>query len=302
MPGFTPEGGVLLNLTRGVWDAALLSGFGTLAFWVAVLPRTLRSAPAEVAAPFHRLLLRLSRAELAAAALALSVWLWRQSMEITGSTGAAPVQAVALGTVFGHLVLLQYAGLGAAAIALGNGAAPARRWLATGLLGVAAGMQAGHGHAFAQQGGSILLLGSSMLHILAAGAWLGGLLPLLLVIRSAPCRTGAAAARWFSPLGKWCIGLLAGSAVLPFYALIGGWSGLTATSYGWVSLCKAALLAVLIGFACINRYRLAPPLVGAAGAASRPILVGSIAVQTAFGLLVVLAASLLSGLPPATHL
>ncbi|MFC0407261.1 copper resistance D family protein [Roseomonas elaeocarpi] len=301
MPIFDIEGGPLLVLVRGIWNVALLSAFGTLAFRVVVAPRTLLRAPQDVVQPVERALLRLSRTSLAAAGLLLLTWLWLQSAEIAGSASLASLRAVAGGTMFGHLVLLQLAALAAAAVVLGRGGAAARRWLTTGLAAVATALQAGHGHALAMESGPSLLLGAGVLHLLTAGAWLGGLLPLLLTVRVAPARTGAAAARWFSPLGKWCVGLMAGSAAVQFWVLIGGWRGLIETPYGWVASAKLVLFAVLLGFAWINRYRFAPRLLGPAGEASRPHLIASIAVQTGFGVLVVLAASLLSSLPPSVH-
>ena len=162
-------------------------------------------------------------------------------------------------------------------------------------------LQAGHGHALAMVDGPSLLLLSGTVHLLAAGAWLGGLVPLLLVVRVAPGRTGAAAARWFSPLGKWCIGLLVASALVQFWQLIGGLPGLLGTAYGRVALVKLGLLAVLLGFAAANRYWFAPRLLAADPAPARAVLTRSIALQTAAGGLVLLAAAVLSSLPPAVH-
>ncbi len=160
-------------------------------------------------------------------------------------------------------------------------------------------LQAGHGHALAMEDGPSLLLLAGVLHLVAAGAWLGGLLPLLLVVQSAPARIGAAAARWFSPMGKWCIALLVGSAIVQFWQLIGGLPGVLGTVYGWMALVKLALLIVLLAFAAANRYWLAPRLLQADPA--RAVLVRSIAVQTGFGLAVVLSAATLGSLPPSLH-
>ncbi|RYI99264.1 MAG: c-type cytochrome, partial [Acetobacteraceae bacterium] len=73
------------------------------------------------------------------------------------------------------------------------------------------------------------------------------------------------------------------------------------TAYGRVAAAKLGLLAVLLGFAAVNRYRLAPALRRTAPDAARRRLVRSIAVQTGFGLAAVLAAGLLSELPPSLH-
>jgi putative copper resistance protein D len=134
---------------------------------------------------------------------------------------------------------------------------------------------------------------------LSAGAWLGGLLPLLLVVRRTPPATGAAACRWFSPLGQWCIAGIVVSAGWQFYRLIGGVAALTGTAHGWTAMAKMVLFVVLLGFAAINRYRLGPALLGPDPAAARRDLRRSLAWQTAAGLLVVILAAILSGLQPA---
>jgi putative copper export protein len=107
-----------------------------------------------------------------------------------------------------------------------------------------------------------ILLVSDGVHLLCAGAWLGGLPPLLLIVRAAPPEAGAVAARDFSPLGKLCLYGLVGSAACQGWELLGGFAGLFGTAYGWMALVKAMLFAVLFGFAWINRYRLAPALLG----------------------------------------
>ena len=297
---FDVEGGILLALVRGAWDAALLSAFGTLAFGTAVAPRALARATDAVSARVDASLTRLVRASLAAAAILLFTWSWLQSAEIAGDPGFGSVWLVTRDTVFGHLALLQLAALGATAAVSGRGTAGKRR-TAMVPAALAVALQAAHGHALALEDGPSLLLAAGVVHLLAAGVWLGGLMPLFLVIRIAPAGTGAAAARWFSPLGKWCVGLMAGSAVVQFWVLIGGLPGVVGTAYGWTAGAKLVLFAVLLGFAWVNRYRFAPRLLGPAGEASRPVLLGSVAVQTGAGLLVVLAAAVLASLPPAVH-
>ena len=126
-------------------------------------------------------------------------------------------------------------------------------------------------------------------------------MPLLLIVRRMPPRVGDAAARWFSPLGKWCVAGVVASAAVQFWQLIGGLPGLVGTAYGWIATLKLVLLGVLFGFAVLNRYRLAPALLRAAPGQARRRLVLSVAAQSGFGLLTVLAAGLLSSLPPAMH-
>ena len=307
VPAFDVEGGLALTLARGLFVAALLAVFGTVLFATVVAPRALARGDAEVAARARRRLLGLALVELAATLLALPVWLVAQAadmasaMSIMDAAAAAPT--VLTDTAFGHLLLAQGSMLVAAGLALGwQPALPSVRLrLATVLLAVAVAMQAGHGHAWAMYGRPSLLLLSGVLHLLAAGGWLGGLVPLLLMVRDAPFRVGAAAARWYSPLGKWCVAGVVISSAWQFWQLIGGLPGLLGTAYGWIAGLKLALLGVLFGFAVLNRYRLAPALLRASPERARRKLVGSIAVQTGFGVLTVLAAGVLSSLPPAVH-
>ena len=305
MPTFAVEGGLALVLARGLAVTGTLLAFGTLLFGVLVLPRALTRASDEVTPRVWSSLRRLAHAELALTGLATPIWLVLASAVMAGASAPGAVLAamgvVLRDTAFGQLVLLTLLVLLATAIALGDGRAFGRRQLACLLAGVATVLQAGHSHAWSMTGGPSLLVCSAVVHLLAAGAWLGGLLPLLLVVCLSPPAIGALAARWFTPLGKWCVAGMVASAALQFWGLVGGLPGLVGTAYGWTVLLKGALLLALVGFALVNRYRLAPALRGDRPERARRRLIGAVAVQSGAGLLAVLAAALLSSLPPAIH-
>ncbi|WP_428376863.1 CopD family protein [Lichenicoccus sp.] len=289
-----------LVLARAVFVASLLSLGGTLAFGVLVAAPALARAPPVEGARMRRMLRRLTWCSLSVAVAALLTWTVLQAAEIAGTTGApqalAALPPVLGSTSFGHLALLQLALLGATACLLRAGLLEGRAGLVAALGNVA--LQAGHGHAMAMDGGFSLLCAADVLHLLAAGAWIGGLLPLLLVVRFAPAATGAMAARCFSPMGRVCVAALAGSALVQGWVLVGGLPALFGRPYGWVVLVKTGLLLLLTGLALLNRYRLAPALRSAAAETGRHRLVSSILVQTGLGLLAVVAASWLSGLTP----
>jgi copper resistance protein D len=80
-----------------------------------------------------------------------------------------------------------------------------------------------------------------------------------------------------------------------------GLPGLTGTACGAVLLTKGTLFAVLIALAASNGFRLTPALARSDGERVRRALVQSIAVETAIGLCVVLAAGVLSSLEPGMH-
>lgn len=294
------EGGFALVLVRWAAVATLLSGFGTLTFRSLVAPAALARMDARIAATMERRLLRLAQVSFSLQAAALLGWLVLEAGVMAGAGNAAQelnaVPAVLSDTLFGHVIVLQLIAL-AAVLAL------LARWplsaVAVGALATA--LQAGHSHSYAMHEGVSLLLVSEVAHLLAAGTWLGGLLPLMLVVRATALEAGAAACQAFSPLGMWCVAVLAMTAALQFSNLIGSLSGLIHTPYGWMALAKLAMFATLLGFAALNRYRLAPGLLRCSAVRARPGLVRSIAAETVIGIAIVLAAAMLSELPPAIH-
>ncbi len=306
MPPFDPEGGLALILLRGAAVASLLSAFGTLVFGVAVAPRAFAGAAEDVTGPAWRALTRLGRISLFAAFAFALVWLVAESGQLAGASGLAAtleaVPAVLSGTVFGHALALRLIALAAVFAVLGRCPSVLRWRAATVLCGVALCLHAAHSHAMAMVHGPSVLLASQAVHLLAAGGWLGGLLPLLLVVRFTPPRTGAAACRWFSPLGKCCVAGIVLSAIWQFCVLIGGPVGMIGTAHGWMDGAKTLLLLVLLGFAVLNRYRLAPALRGADPAIARRDLLRSLALQTAAGVAIVGVAAVLASLQPAMHM
>ena len=187
MPPFDPEGGLALILLRGAAVASLLSAFGTLVFGVAVAPRAFAGAAAEVTEPAWRALTRLCRVSLLASFAFAVVWLVAESGQLAGASGLVAtlhaVPTVLSGTVFGQALALRLIALGAVFAVLGRRPSVPRWRAATVLCGAALCLHAAHSHAMAMVHGPSVLLATQVLHLLAAGAWLGGLLPLLLVVR-----------------------------------------------------------------------------------------------------------------------
>lgn len=294
------EGGFVLVLVRWAAVATLLSGFGSITFRSLVAPAALARMDARTAATMERRLLGLAKLSFLLQAAALLGWLALEAGVMAGAGNATQefnaVPAVLSDTLFGHVIVLQLIALTAVLTLLA-------RWplsaVAVGALATA--LQAGHSHSYAMHEGLSLLLVSEVAHLLAAGAWLGGLLPLMLVVRTTAPEASAAACQAFSPLGMWCVAVLAVTAALQFSNLIGSLFGLFHTPYGWMALAKFAMFAMLLGFAALNRYRLAPGLLRCGAVRARRGLVRSIAAETVIGIAIVLAAAVLSELPPAIH-
>jgi copper resistance protein D len=112
-------------------------------------------------------------------------------------------------------------------------------------------------------------LAADFLHLIAAGLWLGGLVPLALLLvylrrfREEAWITAAChAASRFSNLGIAAVGTLLISGTINAWFLVGGMQSLIDTSYGRLLLIKITLFAAMVCFAGINRQYLLPRLVG----------------------------------------
>jgi putative copper resistance protein D len=293
---------MLLALMRGFFVAGALSSFGASLFTTLILIPVAGEFGAEPSELVSRRLRANLAVSLGVALLAGIAWLGLQTQAMAETQSfaetAAAVPSVLFGTRFGQVLCLQAAALAAAALFAGL----SRDRLVAMLAGLAVLLEAGHSHAFAMAHGLSPLLLSQSMHLVAAGAWLGGLLPLLVVVAHAPLDVAHRVLKRFSPIAAVSVVILAATALLQGVVLSGGLKGLFGTVYGSVLLLKLALFAALIVLAANNRLRLTPALASRNGDATRRSLALSIGIETAIGLLVVLAAAALSGLEPGMHI
>jgi putative copper export protein len=162
------------------------------------------------------------------------------------------------------------------------------------LAGGALGVQAAIGHAGAMEGlaGDRLLIAEA-LHVWAAGAWLGGLAPLLICLATMPADAAALVTRRFFPLGLVTVLVIAATSLIQAVELVGSVPALVGTAYGRVALVKLSLFLLLLVLAALNRFVFSARL----GAG----LQRSIRGETALAILVVLAAGFLAELTPGAH-
>jgi copper transport protein len=188
-----------------------------------------------------------------------------------------------------------------------------RGWLvAVGLTAAAAmGVQVLAGHAAAPSGLRPVNLVAQWLHLLAAGVWAGGLVWLLAgllspspkpsqpeaTIRHTPVDRVQAVTR-FSRLALPVVAVLAATGLNRALDLAGGWSGLTRTGFGRVLDLKSLLFAGLLVLAARNRYLLLPDLAGPHRHGRLDVLRRSVTGEVAVVAAVLLAAALLTQLPP----
>ena len=121
------------------------------------------------------------------------------------------------------------------------------------------------GHASASDGGiGILHRASDIVHLVAASAWLGTLVLLLLAITrlGTPTTELITALRRFAVTGTLIVGALILSGVVNLWAIVGfeALPAVVATEYGRTLILKLLLFAAMLGFAAYNRWRLTPQL------------------------------------------
>ena len=294
----------LLALVRGSFVAGVLSSFGSALFLAALATALFNRIQGGMARTLARQCRCVVWCSLVAAFVAGLAWLVFETSVIVDTESftqaMTTVPSVLSDTRFGQVLALQSLALsGAAAAMVSRG--PRGPTAAACFTGIACLLEAGHSHAFAMSPGLSALLLSQALHLLAAGAWLGSLLPLFMVVRKAPLEIAEHAAGRFSVLGLVSVTILAATSVFQGWVLSGGLPGLTGTAYGAVLLTKGTLFAVLVALAARNRFQLTPALARPDGDRARRALVQSIVVETAIGLCVVLAAGVLSSLEPGMH-
>ncbi|HKW80393.1 MAG TPA: copper homeostasis membrane protein CopD, partial [Casimicrobiaceae bacterium] len=227
-------------------------------------------------------------------------------------SGTSPLRAIApatLGSVlyqtqFGHVWLLRF-GLAAAVLALLWKPLPgdARSRLAWSSLVALAYLCAiaWTGHAAAAEGrwrGARIVYDA--VHLAAAGAWLGALPGLVVLLRFAPALDRARVTQRFSHFATAYVIALVASGVGNSWFLVGSIPALIGTEYGRLVLVKVALLLVMLAFAAVNRMVLTPRLAGHDPEAARALRRNAL-VEIALGLLVVVVVGVLGTTVPAAH-
>jgi putative copper resistance protein D len=127
---------------------------------------------------------------------------------------------------------------------------------------------AGVGHSQIEEAGaSVIHVAADAAHLLAAGAWLGGLLPLGFILLNYAGNSEAAfpidldqILLRFSGMGYIAVATLIGSGLVNSWFLVGSVSGLLETAYGQMLITKLALFAGMLALAVSNRFWIVPSL------------------------------------------
>jgi len=139
-------------------------------------------------------------------------------------------------------------------------------------LGSALGLTAtiawtGHAGATLGEMGNLHLT-ADVLHLIAAAAWLGGLVSLALLLAAARRHQAVAwaslagdAAQRFSTLGIIIVGVLLVTGIINAWILVGSVHAVLVTEYGQLLMLKIVVFAIMLVFAAVNRFWLTPQLV-----------------------------------------
>lgn len=251
----------VLALCRFGLDAAALMLWGASAYLAWLVPRDLAAAIAA----------RIGRARAAAVGVAVVATLARLPVEVAAigngwrdSLDATAVVGVLCGTSVGQAWAAQ--ALAASLLALAQ-AVPIRRRsaataLASGLL--VASLSLG-GHAVMHEGLlGLLHRANDVLHLLCAGAWLGALWPVVMVLslltRSERRPEAGAALLAFSRAGHVAVALVLVSGVLNTALVLGRRPTDLSSPYQALLDVKLLCVATMVGLALANRYLVVPRL------------------------------------------
>ncbi len=313
----------LLVLSRALNFGAALLLFGGFVLALAVVDPATRAGEPVATAIRERVgrFLRIAAWwALGVALLSGLVWLIVEAAlisrrPIAEATGGDTLGLVLTGTVFGRVWIARFVLIVALGMLLVAGGSMTREppqrtrtWVA---LGVAAGLLASLalvGHLAAERGPErYVRIAVDLAHLVAAGAWLGAL-PGLAVLLGIALRTSnavavgvaARAARRFSTLGVASVGALLVSGVANAWFLVGSVPALVGTPYGWLLLAKIALFAMMAALAAINRQRLTPR-VDTGDVSALRMLARNAALETVAGVGVVAIVGALGVAVPAAH-
>ena len=306
-----------LIVIRAIHFAATALTTGTLVFRAVVADRALLSAEA-VATVMRMQIRRVAWVGLAITVVSGAIWLLLEAAAMSGLALREAITADVLSTVVNEtqfgldfeirsvLVIIL-----AACLAFDR-LAPAR-WLAlASALGFVAAI-AWTGHAGSTPGEMGLLhLTADTLHLIAAAAWTGSLVPFALLLAVARRYPGEASARLardaaqrFSTLGIASVATALGSGIVNAWILVGSVNGLIATPYGRLLMLKIALFVAMLAFAAVNRFWLTPRLALPLGSAAQPRVLRQLMrnsmIEIALALMIFAIVGMLGTLHPAIH-
>jgi copper resistance protein D len=302
-------------VTRTVHFAASAITAGALVFRDFVAEPALRAVPAA-AAPIDKQFRATTWIALAVAVVSGLALVLLLTMSLSDEGLGEAVMSGALRDVlnltqFGLVAQVRLAIAVVLAICLVFERSALWRWLALAAAVSLAASIAWTGHAASTPFAlGYLHLASDALHLTAASAWIGGLVPLAFLLGMARRHKGWASLeldviRRFSMLGIVSVAGLILSGVVNTWILVGSFRGLVETGYGQLLMLKLAAFAVMLAFAAVNRLSLTPRLALSSDDAPQDALRAlsrNTWIEIALGLSIFAMVGVLGTLHPAAHL
>lgn len=309
---WSAAGGPLIAV-RAIHFAATAVITGTLVFRAVVA----KSAPVSEPAVARRLQtqsLRVAWIALAITLLSGVIWLLLQAVSMSGLSPGEAMTSQVLSTVlnetqFGVVTEIRSVLAIILATCLAYDRFPLADWLAVAAaLGLTASI-AWTGHAASTLGElGNLHLAADALHLVAAAAWIGGLVPLAMLLAAVRRHAGASLARVvtqrFSTLGIVSVATLSITGIVNAWILVGSFHALLVTEYGQILMLKLGVFAVLLVFAAVNRFALTPQLAISSKTEREALrlLTRNSTIEIALGLTIFAIVGMLGTLHPAIHL
>jgi putative copper resistance protein D len=316
--------GNLMFYARTVHLAANIMTAGVVFFIVFIAEPAFGKAPlaSKTAAAFRLRLTRIAWISIAFSVLSGMSWLVLVAASMSGQPVAAVYAQGTLWTVlsqtdFGNdwlarsVFVCVLAGLLIPLLSATGAKPPWLKAAAVIFSALLVGSLAWAGHAIGAQGiEGIVHPAADVLHLIAAAAWVGTLVPLALLLsmtgkNAALLPVARTATLRFSTLGIASVGTLLLTGMVNTWYLVGSVSALTESNYGRLLLIKLALFLTMVGIAAFNWSQLTPSLVrnAHAGAAqkARRALCRNAAIEASFGAVIIGIVAVLGTLPPASH-
>ena len=304
-----------LIITRAVHIATSILITGIFTFDLVMLGLTGPSESDDLH-EIARRLFRLAVWSLIAALLSAVVWFWLEVASMSGlpvknTFSASGWGTVLLETQFGRVWQLRLGLIAIAFVLVASALAKvkARRalitilWLVSVVLLVSLALIS-HAAAATMQPFGVL---GDMIHLCAAGLWIGELVPLAIFLAGSratfllsemvPCVLAR-----FSALSLCCVSVLVVSGISNSWLLVGSIYALFTTPYGQLLLFKLALFAILVAFGARNRFLVKTKLPKAA--ADPDVLAQlrrNVICETYLGVAVMVIVACLGVTPPAWH-
>jgi putative copper resistance protein D len=310
--------GEALIAVRALHFAATAVTAGSLVFRTMVARPALRADQAA-AEPLSAQTLAIAWIALSMALLSGTIWLLLQAVSMSGLPLSEAMTSHVLSTVlsqtqFGWVTQIRFVLAVVLAACLAGHRFPLADWLAlVAALGLTAAI-AWTGHAASTLGElQNLHLAADTLHLVAAAAWIGGLVPLVLLLAAARRHQTVASAslardasQGFSTLGIVSVATLSATGIVNAWILVGSFHALFVTEYGRLLILKLVVFAVMLMFATVNRFALTPRLAASTGHEPRleafRRLTRNSTIEIALGLVVFAMVGVLGTLHPAIHL